>query len=294
MLDAHGAVAALGQVDLLDQVRSEVAEVVKENASIQASAVQQRGLPTDYHAVLNALASWKPILRAHTLDNPEADGKLAELEAHLRRIIALCEVPHPLVPPTATLLTDLISTVEQLRARAAEAGQNPRTITDNELDKIVKEIVGDKVTAGVFQPPQAKRVKRNEELKPGELAAFTSPTPGVIWIGTLMHMLSTDKVDVKELNKLGDKHPDVVTETAKCTHVYVHWYKASTNDNSKSWPKATWTRVTGKYAKAIVHVSSILYSGFTFVNRPSKLSAKTVSDIQFLMSTIPRIDDDGQ
>lgn len=98
-------------MNLLDLVRKEVAEVVEDSRQCSIRDAAPRPAHVTAMPCYDALTSGKPIIRVGALDTPDTDGKLAELETHVGRIVAMSACRAPSSLPIAKLLTDLISTV---------------------------------------------------------------------------------------------------------------------------------------------------------------------------------------
>lgn len=237
----------------------------------------------DYKEVVGSTAKWQAVFTPHFGDH-HAQSRVAELRTHAQQLQDASTTPH--TPQPYTRLQELQQVTHQLHA-THPAPPAPDANLGVDVDRLLSDMMREKHVAGVFEPPNTKRVKRVKQLTPGTLVAIFSTTQ-IAFIARFLRLLTCDvqAADMPELERLGDNHPAFTTDFNKATHAHMSWLCSSKGDDCPTWHAHPFVEYDGSAYRTVQKISTIVYANLT-LTKARTVSAKDARHIRSLLQNLP-------
>lgn len=195
------------------------------------------------------------------------------MTAQAQRLQQAHDTPH--TPQQYASLTQLHQVASNLQTVHPTPPLTDTSTLGIDIDRLLGDLVRDTHVAGVFEPPNTRRVKRVKGLTPGSLVAVCSTTK-IAWVARFLRLLTTDisiqEGGLAELERLGDEHPAVTTDFNKATHAHLSWLNNSQGDDCETWFSYPFVEYDSFQFRTVQHISTIVYANVTLTNRRTVLA----------------------
>lgn len=240
----------------------------------------------EYTSVIASAPRWQTAFTRHFGD-AAVSGRIAELTAQAERLQQAYDSQH--TPQQYTPLVQLHKVAGNLQTAHPTPSLRETNTLGIEIDRLLGDLVREKHVAGVFEPPNTKRVKRVKQLTPGSLVAICSTTE-IAWIARFLRLLTSDVTaqegGLAELERLGDEHPAVTTDFNKATHAHLSWLNNSQGDACKTWYSFPFHEYDSFEYRTVQSISTVVYANVTLTNRRTVL-AVDARHIRELLKNLP-------
>lgn len=255
-----------------------------------AHTVAEPSSKCEYGAVLTSARRWQAAFARH-LGDSVAEARFAELTAQAQRLQEAHDAQH--TPQQYTPLVQLQDVAHTLQAVHPTPPLADTSTLGIDIDRLLGNIVREKHVAGVFEPPNTRRVRRVKGLTPGSLVAICSTTE-IAWVARFLRLLISDvtKQDggLAELERLGDEHPAVTDDFNKATHAHLSWLCNSQGDACKTWYSHPFVEYDSIDYRSVQLISTIVYANVTLTNKRTVL-AVDARNIRELLKNLPMEED---